>query len=213
MQKYRTIVVDPPWKVGSLAHTGRNGHHIKPMNSNYEMMSMEEIKSLPIDELACDNAYLFLWTTHTFLPMAFDLVKAWKFKYHLTITWDKGRSITHYGFHRKSEFCLFCYNGKLEIDVTGKSISTVLYEYNKGHSVKPDIFYSEIERKFPEPRLDMFARRPRSGWSVFGNEVEGSIRLLTPLALDGGDSAALQALSTPEVLSILQGESTPAHRK
>jgi len=35
----------------------------------------------------------------------------------------------------------------------------------------------------------------------------------TPLALDGGDSAALQALSTPEVLSTLQGESTPAHRK
>jgi len=38
-------------------------------------------------------------------------------------------------------------------------------------------------------------------------------RGLTSLALDGGDSAALQALSTPEVLSTLQGESTPAHRK
>lgn len=36
---------------------------------------------------------------------------------------------------------------------------------------------------------------------------------LTPLALDGGDSAASEQLSTPEVLSILQGESTPAHRK
>ena len=38
-------------------------------------------------------------------------------------------------------------------------------------------------------------------------------RGLTPLALDGGDSAAQQALFTPEVLSTLQGESTPAHRK
>ena len=38
-------------------------------------------------------------------------------------------------------------------------------------------------------------------------------RHLTPLALDGGDSADQQALSTPEVLSTLQGESTPAHRK
>lgn len=36
---------------------------------------------------------------------------------------------------------------------------------------------------------------------------------LTPLALDGGDSAASEQLSTPEVLSALQGESTPAHRK
>ena len=33
------------------------------------------------------------------------------------------------------------------------------------------------------------------------------------LALDGGDSAASKQLSTPEVLSTLQGESTPAHRK
>ena len=36
---------------------------------------------------------------------------------------------------------------------------------------------------------------------------------LTQLALDGGDSAALQTLSTPEVLSTLQVESTPTHRK
>jgi hypothetical protein len=35
----------------------------------------------------------------------------------------------------------------------------------------------------------------------------------TPLALDGGDSAASEQLSTPEVLSTLQGESTPARRK
>ena len=43
--------------------------------------------------------------------------------------------------------------------------------------------------------------------------VEEIISSRTPLALDGGDSAALQALSTPEVLSNLHGESTPAHRK
>ena len=35
----------------------------------------------------------------------------------------------------------------------------------------------------------------------------------TPLALDGGDSAASEQFPTPEVLSTLQGESTPAHRK
>ena len=38
-------------------------------------------------------------------------------------------------------------------------------------------------------------------------------RGITPLALDGGDSAASQALSQPDFLSTLQGESTPAHRK
>ena len=52
-----------------------------------------------------------------------------------------------------------------------------MYEYNQGHSIKPDIFYDEIQRKFPEPYLDVFARRERKGWSVFGNEVENSIDL------------------------------------
>lgn len=33
---------------------------------------------------------------------------------------------------------------------------------------------------------------------------------LTPLALDGGDSSAFEIEFTPEVLSTLQGESTPA---
>lgn len=38
-------------------------------------------------------------------------------------------------------------------------------------------------------------------------------RGLTKHALDGGDSAAFQALSTPEILSTLPSESTPARRK
>ena len=49
-----------------------------------------------------------------------------------------------------------------------------------------------------------------------GNLSEGIRRHwrgLTPLALDGGDSAASEQFPTPEVLSTLQGESTPAHRK
>ena len=51
-------------------------------------------------------------------------------------------------------------------------------------------------------------------WKVDANEFDDmGEQHLTPLALDGGDSAALQALSTPEVLSTLQGESNPAHRK
>ena len=41
----------------------------------------------------------------------------------------------------------------------------------------------------------------------------GQGRGLTLPAPDGGDSAASEQLSTPEVLSTLQGESNPAHRK
>lgn len=175
--RYNTLIIDPPWKIGSIKHTGRKGHKIKPMTDNYQMMTIEEIKNLPINQLASDNAYLFLWTTHTYLPQSFDLLKHWGFKYHLTITWDKGRGLTHFGFHRRTEFVLFAYNGKLDIECSGKSIDTVMYEYNKGHSIKPDLFYDEIKRKMPEPRIDIFARRERLGFEVFGNEVKNSIKL------------------------------------
>ena len=93
------------------------------------------------------------------------------------MTWDKGRGLTHFGFHRKTEFVLFGYNGKLNIDVTGKSIHTVFYEYNQGHSIKPEIFYNEIERKFPPPYIDLFARKKRENWDVWGNEVVSDVVL------------------------------------
>ena len=176
--KYKTIVIDPPWAIGSFANTGRKGHKIKPMSDNYNTMSIEEIKNMPISKLADENAFIFLWTTHTFLPKCFEILKEWGFKYHLTLTWDKGRGLTHFGFHRKTEFCLFAYNGKLNHEVKGKSIHSVMYEYNQGHSIKPNIFYDEIQRKFPEPYLDVFARRERKGWDVFGNEVESDIQLI-----------------------------------
>ena len=175
MKKYKTIVVDPPWAIGSLANTGRKGHKIKPMSENYATMSIEDIGNLPVSKLAENDAFLFLWTTHTFLPKGFSILKKWGFKYHLTLTWDKGRGLTHFGFHRKTEFCLFGYSGKLNHEVKGKSIHSLMYEYNQGHSKKPTIFYDEIQRKFPGPYLDMFARDERKGWDVYGNEVKNSI--------------------------------------
>jgi len=52
----------------------------------------------------------------------------------------------------------------------------------------------------------------RANWEAT-QIVDGEEQRLTPLALDGGDSAASEQFPTPEVLSTLQGESTPAHRK
>ena len=49
--------------------------------------------------------------------------------------------------------------------------------------------------------------------NLIGQAIMKAETRLTPLALDGGDSAASKQLSTPEVLSTLQGESNPAHRK
>jgi N6-adenosine-specific RNA methylase IME4 len=40
------------------------------------------------------------------------------------------------------------------------------------HSRKPDEIHRRIERLYPgATKLEMFARRPMNGWSVWGNEV------------------------------------------
>ena len=69
-------------------------------------------------------------------------------------------------------------------------------------------------RIIPQAKKKLLARIAREGFLSFADWLEAEAeRSPTQHALDGGDSAALQALSTPEVLSTLQGESTAAHRK
>jgi len=45
------------------------------------------------------------------------------------------------------------------------------------HSENSDATYEYIEAISPGPRLEIFARRRRPGWDVWGNEVESDIEL------------------------------------
>lgn len=61
-----------------------------------------------------------------------------------------------------------------------------------------------IETITDEPRLEMFARRARLGWHVWGNEVESDVEIplrhLTPLALDGAIAPDNQQVLPADVL-------------
>jgi N6-adenosine-specific RNA methylase IME4 len=45
--------------------------------------------------------------------------------------------------------------------------------FNKAgtHSTKPDDFYKLVEEMSPAPRIDIFARKSRDGWDVWGDEI------------------------------------------
>lgn len=62
--------------------------------------------------------------------------------------------------------------GKQRIDSTWWQVKR-----QQKHSKKPEFFQDLIETVSDSPRLEMFARREREGWDVFGNEVETSISL------------------------------------
>jgi len=173
MNTYRVIVVDPPWPVKKIVRRVRPNQ--KP-NLDYQTMSVAAIANLDVLSLAAKDSVLFLWTTHAFLRNAFDVMDAWGFKYQRCLTWDKHNGMCLFGFHHRTEFCLFGYRGRIEMYPRRPAIPTIFEGKSLRHSAKPDTFFDMID-VFGSPRLEMFARQPRSGWDVWGNEVESDIEV------------------------------------
>ena len=182
-KKYKTIVIDPPWKygnwgVGSSKSVFSDKHNEKAEPLPYMFMTIEDIKKLPLNNLADDNCELYLWTTQKYLPKAFDVLDSWGFKYCQTLTWCKKPMGKGQGgvYCPTNEFLILGRKGRMpKVD----RIDTTWFEVKRTgkHSKKPEFFQDLIETVSEEPRLEMFARRERIGWDVFGNEVENSIQI------------------------------------
>jgi N6-adenosine-specific RNA methylase IME4 len=173
MKKYQIIYADPPWDVKKIVRKCRPNQQ---ENLDYPTMKLNSIIAMPIEAIADDNSYLFLWTTHKFLPDAFFVMSGWGFKYQRTITWDKQNGMCLFGFHHRTEFCLFGYRGKIEMYPRRKAIPTIWVEKSPRHSQKPEGFRKAIE-VFGENRIELFARQKTEGWDVWGNEVVSDIKI------------------------------------
>jgi len=176
MKKYDLIVVDPPWPIKKLARRVRP----KQVMMDYKVMSINQIKQLPIGLIAKDSCWLFLWTVQKFLFDTKDILEEWGFNYLATGVWEKtyGKSagMPLFGFRWNVEFILVGYKNKPDLWPKRRLIPLGFSAPNIRHSQKPDKFYEMIE-KLGDARIDIFARRKRSGWDVWGNEVESDIDL------------------------------------
>lgn len=170
-KRYSVILADPPWPAGFKGLRKWRSE----ITEKYNTMSLEEISTLDIPSIAKENCSLLLWCTHTTLPNAITIMRSWGFKYHCVITWDKCGGFSVAGFHRRTEFCIYGYKGKMNIKKTGKFIPTLITEKKRKHSIKPSVLYDMIDLSFPKDRIELFARRKRSGWDAWGNEVECDI--------------------------------------
>jgi N6-adenosine-specific RNA methylase IME4 len=166
--KYNTIVIDPPWPVEFMVMENRPNQTEMP----YPTMTIEKIMEFPLADIAADDCNLFMWTTQTYLPISFEILETWGFKYHVCLTWDKTNGRSLFGFNRRTEFVLYAYKGKITVNQRGKFIDTVFTEKLREHSRKPDIFYEMIKENTPEPRIDVFSREKREGFDQWGNETE-----------------------------------------
>lgn len=171
-KRYRTVVVDPPWPMRMVES------HERPRQAGglpYPVMSIEDIRALPVGELAGDAAHLYLWVPNKHLPVAFELVEAWGFTFSTLLTWKKKIGATPFWWRQISEHVLFAVRGGLHLDEVG--IDTVFEGRSNRHSEKPDEFFALVERASPGPRLEMSARRARAGWDAHGLEVGSSCTL------------------------------------
>jgi N6-adenosine-specific RNA methylase IME4 len=160
--QFRVILADAAWDYGSGARSG---------NDHYPTMSIAEIAAMDVRSLAADNAVLFFWVTAPLLFACEPIIKSWGFVYKENIVWDKVRGITGSYINVCHEHLLICTRGCCLPDRLTPALDSVqTIPRSDVHSQKPDQFYEMIERLYDGPYLELFARRPRAGWSSFGND-------------------------------------------
>ena len=176
---YRTIVADPPWfyAPGGPRSDGRPNDPNKPAVKPppYSMMSVDDIKALPVGDLADADAHLYLWTTNAYLRAAFDIATAWGFRHSQTLTWCKPTKGIGPGgaFTNTTEFVLYCRRGSL---AWRDRIDTTWWLWPRGpHSVKPPAFLDVVEQVSPGPYVELFCRSPRFGWDSWGKGYESEV--------------------------------------
>jgi N6-adenosine-specific RNA methylase IME4 len=170
--KYAVIYADPPWRFELWSDKGE-----RVAENHYPTMTLDEIKALPVGELAAKDCALFLWAVMPQLDAAFEVIQAWGFEYKTcAFNWVKmtndGSRPRHgmgYWTRANSELCLLATRGapkRINADV-----QQVILAPRREHSRKPDEAAERIERLVAGPYIELFSRRPREGWGAWGNEA------------------------------------------
>jgi N6-adenosine-specific RNA methylase IME4 len=177
---FGAILTDVPSRFATWSDKGKG----RSAERHYPTMTWEELRALDVSALAARDCALFHWTTGPTLLHQLDLIAAWGFTYksfgfdwckadvsQIDMFRDDADADMGMGYitRNTNEVCLVATRGspkRLHADVL-----QAIIEPRREHSRKPDCVYARIERLYAGPYLELFARRPRPGWIVWGNEV------------------------------------------
>lgn len=163
---YRCIVADPPWPFEDQRCSGAAA-------LKYPAMSEAELQALPVEALASpEGCHLYLWTTATHVELAYGLARSWGFDPKTILVWKKPKLGLGRYFRSQAEFVVFAVKGNLPLLEQG--LGSLFEARQHAHSEKPDAFFALVERASPGPRIELFARKARPGWTVWGAEAPGS---------------------------------------
>jgi len=150
--RHRTLVVDPPWAEDNISDAA--GH-------DYALMSLDEIRAMPIADWAEDDAHLYLWVTNNTILLASDLLSAWGFEHKTVLTWDKPDIGFGRYFRNSTEHVVFAVRGTLRTRPPARSIRTNHAWPVGANSEKPDAFYDLVRACSFPPYGEAFQRTAR----------------------------------------------------
>jgi N6-adenosine-specific RNA methylase IME4 len=146
---------------------------------HYPTMTLEELKRLPVMDLAADDCVLLCWTTDPWLAAGktHELIRAWGFEPKTVgFYWTKlnadGTPFMGSGYWTRAnpEQCLLATRGSPKR--LSKGVRRWINAPRREHSRKPDETYSRIEKLCAGPYVELFARSsPRPVWDAWGNDV------------------------------------------
>ena len=166
MKKYSVILADPPWAFRAWSNKGMG----RSAEQHYSTMRLENIKALPVADLAAEDCVLFLWA------------EAWGFAYKtVAFTWVKENRKSPglfwglgYWTRANAEICLLATRGSPKRQ--SAAVHQVILSPVEQHSKKPDAVRERIVVLMGDvPRVELFARQETPGWDVWGNEVSSCL--------------------------------------
>jgi N6-adenosine-specific RNA methylase IME4 len=190
MKRYGVVIADPAW-----SYTNSSGRlHGTVGETQYSTMTTADICGLPVKDLAAADSVIMLWVTNPKLPDGCRVLEAWGFEFLTAIPWLKVEELialpSAQPYLRPQMGVGFWFRGCAETLMIGRRGSVPawgdppiglapgshlgLASENWGHSRKPNNLY-ELAERLPGPYLELFARRARAGWDVWGNEAPQSI--------------------------------------
>ncbi|TDE40946.1 MT-A70 family methyltransferase [Antarcticimicrobium sediminis] len=181
--KYGRIIADPAWAYAMRSDNGL----AKSPEAHYQTMDLDDIKALPVSQLAGPDCYLFLWSTWPHLRQALEVMQAWGFSYVTGGSWHKvtktGKSAFGTGYVLRSSTEPYLVGKIGAPQIASRSVRNVILSpeeipdgiesIRREHSRKPPEMRQVTEQLLPRAHAcELFAREAWEGHDVWGNESE-----------------------------------------
>ena len=172
---WKTVLADPPWRFTN--RTGKVAPEHRRLD-RYSTLDVDAICSIQVSNVIARDSHLYLWVPNALLPEGLRVMEAWGYRYVSNVIWAKrrkdggpdGRGVGFY-FRNVTEIVLFGVHGSMRTLPHARSQVNMIETRKREHSRKPDEQYSFIEACSPGPYLELFARHPQPGWTVWGDEA------------------------------------------